>query len=434
MFAIQSVDFEQFFQNTHETRQNIHNMKIIHTSDWHLGQHFMGKTRQAEHDAFLAWLIAQIVEHQVDALVVAGDIFDTGTPPSYAREMYNEFIGNLHDAGAKLVILGGNHDSVAMLGESKTIFSRLSTTVIPSVAEVLERQLVVLNNRKGQPVALLCGIPFIRARDVMQSVAGQNAQEKQLNLQEAIHQHYQQLFQLAEAKRLALGIPLPIIATGHLTTVGASASESVREIYVGSLEAFPTAAFPPADYIALGHIHRPQKVGGLDHIRYCGSPIPLSFDEIGTSKEVLLVEFNEQGLEKITPLLVPCVQPLMTVKGNLTELEVQIAEVAKLGTPAIPVWLEITVKGDDYLSDLQKRIDDICKRFPVEVLRTLRDRGEGVARLQAFDKETLSELTTLDVFEKRLAHEQLDPEIVEQLHIRYRSVIEQLHSDTGDAQ
>lgn len=406
-------------------------MKIIHTSDWHLGQHFMGKTRQAEHQAFLVWLIAQVVEHQVDAVIIAGDIFDTGTPPSYAREMYNEFIGNLHDVGAKLVILGGNHDSVAMLGESKNILSRLTTVVIPSVAKVIDHQLVVLENRNGQPAALLCGIPFIRARDVMQSVAGQNAQEKQLTLQEAIHNHYQQLFQLAEAKRTELGSPLPIIATGHLTTVGASASESVREIYVGSLEAFPTAAFPPADYIALGHIHRPQKVGGLDHIRYCGSPIPLSFDEIGKPKEVLLVEFNEQGLKDITPLLIPCFQPLLTVKGNLTELEMEIAEVAKLGTTSTPVWLEVTVKGDDYLSDLQPRIEAICERFPVEVLRIRRDRSEAVARLQAFDKETLSELTTLDVFEKRLAQEELDTEIVEQLHVRYRSVIERLH---GDAQ
>jgi DNA repair protein SbcD/Mre11 len=411
----------------------MHDMKIIHTSDWHLGQHFMGKTRQAEHHAFLVWLIAQVVEYQVDAVIIAGDIFDTGTPPSYAREMYNEFIGDLHDVGAKLVILGGNHDSVAMLGESKNIFSRLSTVVIPSVAESIDDQLVVLNNRHGQPAALLCGIPFIRARDVMQSVAGQNAQEKQLSLQEAIRNHYQQIFQLAEARRFELGMLLPIIATGHLTTVGASASESVREIYVGSLEAFPTSAFPPADYIALGHIHRPQKVGGLDHIRYSGSPISLSFDEIGKPKEVLLVEFNPQGLKDVTPLFIPCSQPLVTVKGDLTELEIQIAEVAKLGTSTMTVWLEITVKDDDYLSDLQPRIEAICAQFPVEVLRIRRDRSEHVARLQAFDKETLSELSPLDVFEKRLAQEDLDPQIVEQLHIRYRSVIERLHRDTGDA-
>jgi exonuclease SbcD len=138
----------------------------------------------------------------------------------------------------------------------------------------------LFKQKDGSAGAVLCAIPFIRARDVQQSVAGQSSDEKQLSLQAGIFQHYQMLYQRALDTRMALGLPqLPIIVTGHLTTVGASASESVREIYVGTLEAFPTSAFPPADYIALGHIHRPQKVGGFEHIRYCGSPIPLSFDE-----------------------------------------------------------------------------------------------------------------------------------------------------------
>ncbi|WP_308419519.1 exonuclease subunit SbcD [Chitinimonas koreensis] len=237
-------------------------MRILHTSDWHLGQHFMGKTRQDEHQAFVAWLVDQVEAHQVDAVLIAGDIFDTGAPPSYAREIYNALIVSLHDTGAQLVVLAGNHDSVATLGESKHLLARLGTHVIPAVADSLESQLLVLKNRAGQAAALLCAIPFIRPRDVMQSQAGQSAEEKQLSLKEAIHAHYQQLYALAEARRTQYETRLPIVATGHLTTVGASASESVREIYVGSLEAFPTAAFPPADYIALGHIHRPQKVGG----------------------------------------------------------------------------------------------------------------------------------------------------------------------------
>ena len=259
-------------------------MRILHSSDWHLGQHFMGKTRQAEHQAFLAWLIEQVQAQQVDAVLVAGDIFDTGAPPSYARELYNHFIVELRQSGAELLVLGGNHDSVAMLGESKTLLAQLNTRVIPSVCAELEEQVLVLHDRTGQPGAILCAIPFIRPRDVLFSQAGESAQTKQQNLQSAIQQHYQQLYARALAKRDALGGQLPIIATGHLTTVGASASESVREIYVGSLEAFPTSAFPPAAYIALGHIHRPQKVGGLEHIRYCGSPIPLSFDEAKQQK------------------------------------------------------------------------------------------------------------------------------------------------------
>ncbi len=100
-------------------------MRILHTSDWHLGQHFMGKSRQAEHQALIAWLLEQVAEHQVDAVLIAGDIFDTGTPPSYARELYSQLVVRLHEAGVALLLLGGNHDSPATLGESRELLARL---------------------------------------------------------------------------------------------------------------------------------------------------------------------------------------------------------------------------------------------------------------------------------------------------------------------
>jgi len=401
-------------------------MRILHTSDWHLGQHFMGKTRQAEHQAFCAWLIEQVRTHQVDAVLIAGDIFDTGAPPSYAREQYNRFIVELRGTGCELVVLGGNHDSVAMLGESKMLLAQLGTRVIPGVCEQLDEQLLVLHRRDGLPGAILCGIPFIRPRDVLLSQAGQSAQDKQQSLQQAIQQHYQDLYSLAEAKRTELGGNLPIIASGHLTTVGASASDSVREIYVGSLEAFPTSAFPPAAYIALGHIHRPQKVGGLEHIRYCGSPIALSFDEARQQKEVLLVELDSSGLRQITALPVPRFQPLLSLRGSLKELEMQIKQAAEQGNAEQPVWLEVLVGTDDYLSDLQLRIAALCEGLPVEVLRIRRERGNASASLQGQAKETLDELSVEDVFAQRLSSESLDDAEQARLLGLYQQVVSEL--------
>ena len=398
-------------------------MRILHSSDWHLGQHFMGKTRQTEHQAFLAWLIEQVKTHAVDAVLVAGDIFDTGAPPSYARELYNHFIVELRQSGAELLVLGGNHDSVAMLGESKTLLAQLNTRVIPSVCAELNEQVLVLHTRAGQPGAILCAIPFIRPRDVLFSQAGESAQAKQQNLQSAIQQHYQQLYALACARRDELGGTLPIIATGHLTTVGASASESVREIYVGSLEAFPTSAFPPAAYIALGHIHRPQKVGGLEHIRYCGSPIPLSFDEAKQQKEVLLVDVNNDGLQHVTALPVPRFQPLLSLRGSLNELPAAIVEAAAQGTEQAPVWLEVLVTADDYLSDLQPRLQALCEGLPVEVLRIRRERGAAVAGLTSTSRETLAELSVSDVFAQRLSSETLEPEVQKRLSDLYQQVV-----------
>ncbi len=100
-------------------------MRLLHTSDWHLGQNFYSKSRAAEHDAFLTWLLDRAQEHEVDAIIVAGDIFDTGSPPSYARELYNRFVVQLQQTGCRLVVLAGNHDSVAMLNESRDILAFL---------------------------------------------------------------------------------------------------------------------------------------------------------------------------------------------------------------------------------------------------------------------------------------------------------------------
>lgn len=382
-------------------------MRILHTSDWHLGQHFLGKNRYDEHRAFLSWLVEQVEGHGVDAVILAGDVFDTGTPPSYARELYNQFVVELQRTGAHLVVLGGNHDSVAMLNESRELLGCLNVSVIAGVLAEPERQLLTLYRRNGEPGALLCAVPFIRSREVLESQAGQSGRDKQQALQQAIADHYRTLFELAEGRRAQLAAALPILATGHLATVGASSSDSVREIYIGTLEAFPAAAFPAADYIALGHIHRPQKVAGLEHVRYCGSPIPLSFDEVGRQKEVLLAEFAGGGLERVTPLPVPLFQPLARIGGNLQELGAAMADVAANGSENRPVWLEVTVTGDDYLSDLQPRVQALAEGLALEVLLVRRGRREQAAALVAEQRETLSELTPEQVFARRLAAETL---------------------------
>ena len=404
-------------------------MRILHTSDWHLGQHFMGKSRQAEHQALIDWLLAQVDAHAVDAVLIAGDIFDTGAPPSYARELYSDLVVKLHRAGVALLLLGGNHDSVATLGESRALLAVLSTTVVAAVGGPANH-VVVLPQRNGDAGCIVCAVPFVRPRDVLQSQAGQSAQEKQQGLQAAIQAYYQSVVDAGRAQQTALhntlGRVVPLMATGHLTTVGASSNESVREIYVGSLDAFPTAAFPPVDYIALGHIHKPQKVGGLNHIRYCGSPIPLGFDEARQQKEVLLVDLDASGFTAVTALPVPRFQALISVSGNLATLAAAISAAAAEGSAAQPAWLEVTVAEDDYLTDLPARIGAMTQGLPVEVLRVRRQRANAAATLAAEALATLDELSPGDVFERRLALEDLTPELQQALEARFREVVTSL--------
>ena len=388
-------------------------MKILHTSDWHLGQNFFTKSRKEEHQAFIDWLLLQVAKEQVDAVIIAGDIFDTGTPPSYAREMYNQFVVDMQKLNCVLVVLGGNHDSVSTLNESKQILACLNTFVVASTGMSIDEQVFTIPDKLGQPAAILCAVPFIRARDVLQSTAGETGLQKRQALGDAIKQHYQTLYQVAllkQKEQKTNGLALPIIATGHLTALGVSQSESVRDIYIGTLDGFAAEGFPPVDYIALGHIHKPQIVAKSEHIRYCGSPIPLSFDELGTQKQVMLVEFTGAQRSNLTPIDIPIFQPMQVIKGDLSAIETALKSYNNNDEAEadLACWLCLEVESQDYLSDLQQRIQDMTQGLNVEVLQLRRSRNQRRQLLSQMQTETLAELSPHDVFEKRLAMESFE--------------------------
>ncbi|MDO6680733.1 exonuclease subunit SbcD [Oceanobacter sp. 5_MG-2023] len=420
-------------------------MKILHTSDWHLGQSFFTKSRKAEHQAFLDWLLTQVRRYNIDAVIVAGDVFDTGTPPSYAREMYNRFIVAISQCHCRLVILAGNHDSVSTLNESRQLVACLDTQVVASISPLdPHEQLIELEYRHGSerehgdaagPVgAIVCAIPFIRPRDVLQSRAGESGLEKRQALGEAIQQHYQRVYQAALALKTSKQLDVPIIATGHLTALGVSQSDSVRDIYIGSLDGFAADGFPPADYIALGHIHRPQRVAKSEHIRYSGSPIPLSFDELKTTKQVVMVEFSGSHTVAITPVDVPVFQPMAVIKGDLAAIEQGLLAYQHIPADQ-PVWLCIEVEQQDYLADLPQRIQALTEGLAVEVLQLRRSRLRGRQVLTRQAQETLAELTPAEVFGKRLALENLDDQPGRQarIEVQFQQILAEIEHPEHDA-
>ncbi|MDH5897053.1 exonuclease subunit SbcD [Vibrio splendidus] len=402
-------------------------MKILHTSDWHLGQNFYNKSRKNEHERFLQWLLEQVTEHDIDAIIVAGDIFDTSTPPSYAREMYNKFVVDSNKIGCQLVLLGGNHDSVSVLKETQQLLKYMGADVIPNTNEDHATQVVELKGKNGDVEALVCAIPFIRPRDVLTSQAGVTGVERQKQLGDAIKQHYQSVYDAAVEKRAEFenSEHMPIIATGHLTAMGVQQSDSVRDIYVGNLDGFAADGFPDADYIALGHIHRPQVVAKREYIRYCGSPIPLSFDELKSQKQVCVVEFVE-GERTISQLPVPTFQPLAEIKGDLSEIESQLNQYIGLDSEQ-SVWLSIEVQAQDYLSDLQERMRALTEGLNVEVLQLRRARERRNQALEQESAETLSELSPMDVFSKRIALEEFETDSekarLERMTVKFKQVM-----------
>ena len=401
-------------------------MRILHSSDWHLGQHFIGKSRLAEHQAFFRWLKQQIEQHQVDALIVAGDIFDTSTPPSYARELYHQLVVDLLPTGCQLILLGGNHDSVAVLQESQNLLAKLHTSVIPGWLSDPAQHLLTLTDRSGGPAALLLALPFLRSRDLVQSQRGDSSSAKQQLLQQAIADCYQQLYQLALQRRTELGRDLPVLATGHLTTVGASCTESVRDIYIGTLDAFPASAFPPVDYLALGHIHQPQQVAGNPCWRYSGSPLPLSFDESRQQKSVVLLDLAASPLQpELLP--VPCFQPMLSLKCQLDELQAMLAPVLAELEPGQQLWLELQLTGADaLLSELHQLVQQQLADKPVELLKLRRARTAQQSGLQSAEVLSLTELEPAMVLQQRLEQEELTTEQQQQFQQMVAGLMQQL--------
>lgn len=433
-------------------------MRILHTSDWHLGQHFIGKSRAAEHQAFFHWLKQQIVALDIDVVLVAGDIFDTATPPSYARELYHQLIVDLQPTGVQLVMLGGNHDSVAVLQESASLLKCLHTTVVPGYQTEPAAHLVPLHCKNGQVGAVLAAVPFLRPRDLSQredgkSQPGQSAAEKSAQLQSQISAVYQELYQDAATLASALVAkmaddpssiaPLPLIATGHLTTVGASTSESVREIYIGTLEALPASCLPPFAYIALGHIHQAQKVAGSEFIRYSGSPIALSFDEASQKKQLILVDFSQEPASEVrsepvvSSIDIPCFQPLLSLKSDLAGLQDQLQPALATLVAGQQLWLELVVSGETaLLSDLQLQLQQQLAALPVELLKLRRERVTPTGGDAGTFEPSLLELTPLDVLHNRFAQENLSDELksrLTQLHQQALTTVLQAATATVEA-
>lgn len=379
-------------------------MKILHTSDWHLGQYFMMKTREAEHFAFLNWLVDIIKKEKIDALIVAGDIFDSSAPPSYARKLYSDFIVKLQASECQqLIIISGNHDSVAVLNENKSLLTALNVSVVAGLSDDLGEHLITLKNSRQQEAAIVCALPFLRAGDVMRSEFGLSAEKKQLNLQQGIDNTYQTVYQLAQDK--CAHKKLPIIATGHLTAIGCSVSESERDIYIGTLGAFPSVLFPDFDYIALGHLHRAQKVQKSEHIRYSGSPIALSFDEAKHDKQVMIAEFTEKKAIQVTPLTVPRFQQLQVISGDLDSVCRQLSDL-KEADKQKSIWVEIKLQQAFYVSDIQAQLNSSLEDSQIEILKISTPSLNENSQWQEKDVTTLDALTPAELFQHRLQCEE----------------------------
>lgn len=374
-------------------------MKVLHTSDWHLGQKFLTNDRKAEHEMALDWLYETIQGEKIDALIVAGDVFDIGNPPSYARTIYYRFLTKLQGSCCRhIIIIGGNHDSPSMLNAPKELLEILNVHIIGAATGDIKDEIIALKDGKGKLEAIIAAVPFLRDRDIRYSVAGETGLERIAKVQEGIVQHFKEA---GEAVKAYVEQTVPIIATGHLFAKGALTGDKQDNIYIGDIENIEGNNFPKVfDYVALGHIHRPQLVGEQNHVRYSGSIIPLSFSEIQDSKLVLLLHFDGKKLETIQEIKVPRFRELVKFKGDLASVQGKLKRFDEKRKGVLMPWVAIEIEMEEYRPNLDGEIRAFAKDFWMDILK-IRTRRPYTALENLATEINLDDLTPEDVFVKK---------------------------------
>lgn len=379
-------------------------MRILHTADWHLGHTLRDHSRQAEHAHFLQWLVATVVARQVDALLIAGDVFDAANPPPAALRAWFQFLGDLKRArpGVQVVVIAGNHDSAQRLAAPRELLAAFDVRVVGAIergedgALRTDDLLVPLRDARGAPAALCVAIPFLRSSDVLALVPrpddtssaersdyvlprpGQAPDAPPVDpLLAGMRALHEEVFAAARAARQP-GQALVAMAHGYL--VGGALSElSERKVLGGNQHALPLDLFPAdCDYVALGHLHRPQPLGGHEHVRYSGSPIPLSMPERLHAHHVVFADVVDGRLDKTWVLRVPRLVPLV----RLPEHGELAPEAALAAVAALP-------ERDPAMADELRPLVEVAVRLPLpspllgeRIARAIADRNARLVRVE----------------------------------------------------
>ncbi len=391
-------------------------MRVIHTADWHLGQRFSGHYRKEEHHFFLNWLYESICENEVETLIVAGDVFDSTNPPTFAQEQYYRFLARLSGSPCKHVIItGGNHDNPHFLQAADPILRALNIRVVGAAPEDFSEQIIALPNAEN-PRLVVAAIPYLRDADLRKSRLGDSSDAIEEQVRNGLIAHYRQAADSCCGHREK---NIPVMAMGHLFAQGCSPSDTERSIHVGNLGGISAEAFTDVfDYVALGHLHRPQRVGGKEHIRYSGSPIPLSFSEREYPHQVLLLEFKGACCPQITELRVPIRRRLLHKEDTLENLLFFVENFRKEVDELLP-WFCLVLNDCEQPLEARRKLQEAALNLREELLlvevktsQKTAEQNEESAAASALSETLLRQPT--EVFQKLLTREEITDETTRQ--------------------
>ena len=371
----------------------------------------MDKTREEEMRSFFSFLIDVIIKERVDALLISGDIFDTGTPSNAALSLYYSFLASIKNTECKDVfIIAGNHDSPSLLSAPKEILEMVNVHIY-ATKEDIEPYVI------GKKVVVL-PIPFPRDQELRRLVQGGTIKEEDDRLRLAIEELYK-----TETEKTASAYPsLPIVAMGHLMATNINV-EDKPDLYIGGLGTIDSGSFPKAlSYVALGHIHKKMNLNSSGTLCYSGSPIPFSFKEAKDTKVLKLVEI-EGSETKVSDITIPRFRNLFQIKGDKESIE---KELKSLVEDKEEGWVSIEITESGVSSSLRSFCEGITEQTGLEIIH-IKDTTVSKRLLETEEEiESLDSLSEEDIFSKFLDEKEIKNERKDDLLTLFREILQQL--------
>jgi exonuclease SbcD len=380
-------------------------MKILHTADWHLGQLFHEYDRTFEHQKFLDWLLETINTEEIEVLLVSGDVFDVSNPAAASIKMFYTFLKNAtqENPNLQVIITAGNHDSASRLEAPKPLLESSKIHIVGTVEKNsdgtinYDKLIIPLRNKSGEITTWCLAIPFLRMGDYPNISNALNPYS------EGVSALYKDAFEFANENKT---INQSIIAMGHLHTHHAEISDmdKTERLIMGGVECISATAFnSEIKYVALGHIHKAQKIGGKEHIRYCGSPLPMSFSERNYKHQVVVFEL-ENEITNLKTLEIPVTIPLLRIPLKAEPLQDVLLKLHQLDDKnnfEIAPYLEIQVLLEEPEPALRHKIDEVLKFKNVKLARIQPHYpNKNQSSSESISQELLHELQPASVFVK----------------------------------
>lgn len=399
-------------------------MKILHTADWHIGKKLHKHELSEDFELFMDWLCGRITELKVDLLLVSGDIFDLANPSSDARKQYYRALKRLRQLECRIILTGGNHDSPAMLDAPRELLQELNMEVIGGLPENFEDCVIPICDKSGNTELVIAALPFLRNPDLRTAAEGHSYEDRLQAVQQGIERIFLNAAEFCKSKYPEV----PALAMGHLFAAGIETSDSEREIQLGNQAAFQASQFGNFfKYIALGHIHKPQRVNAPVPAFYSGSPIPLSFSERKDEKRILLIDTEIGWMPESLP--VPVFRKLKRLSGSLSELQEKL-ELLEEGYK-LESLLEVELKEENYNAEKIFQLDSLVSNFEKPGFRIVKHRASFTNKLNGAgelyeETRQLEDLSPREVFLEMLSRQEYDQETRNEILSAFDEVLEKV--------